>query len=104
MAVKRAVALRETGDFVEQEGRPGAMAVFSEHMGDRAHLGVPTRAIHADEFTHAVDLIDPAAQAAIPALHQFEACFTYLGHALSPSVPIFGFGLILGQRLSTSQA
>ncbi len=70
MAVQRAIALGVARDFVEQQRRRGAMAVFGQHMGDGAHLGVPARAVDAHEFAHAFDLIDPAAQAAIAALDQ----------------------------------
>src|SRR5882672_3916091 len=103
MTVKCAVALGITGNLVEQQRRRRAVAVLGEHMGDRAHLRVPARAIDADELAHLLDLVDPAAQAAIAALHQFQPRLARLGHQfLRKTVPKLEIRLILGRSLSYS--
>src|SRR6266567_3600246 len=104
MTIERAVAFRISRDFVEQQRRRGAMAVLGEHMGDGAHLGVPAGAIDADEFAYFLDLVDPAAQAAIAAAHQFQTSFARLGHPIPPqTVPKLEIRLILVWSLSQSR-
>src|SRR6185312_5822268 len=96
MAVEGAVALGIARDVVEQQRRRGAVAVFGQHVRDGAHLGVPMGARDALQLAHSLDLIDPAAQAAIPALHQLQACFTRLRHATLHTVPKLEIGFDFG--------
>src|SRR5262249_46902509 len=63
--VERAIAFRIAGHVVEQDGGRGAARLLGEHVRDGAHLGVPVRAVYAQELAHLVDLLQPLAQAAI---------------------------------------
>ena len=72
VAIQRAIALRESGDVVEQQRRRRAVAVLGQHVRDRAHLGVPVSAADPSQLAHLVDLLDPTSEAAIAALDQLQ--------------------------------
>ena len=65
VAVERAEALRIAGHLVEQDRRRGAVRLLGQHLGDAAHLGVPVGAVDAEQFAHALHLVEPVAQAAV---------------------------------------
>src|SRR5258706_9431990 len=69
MTIKGAESLGVPRHLVEQDRRRAAAAFFSQHLRDRAHLGVPMSAVDAHELTHSVDLLEPSPEVAIVAVH-----------------------------------
>ena len=65
LAVQRAEALGVARHLVEQDGRRLAAALFGQHVGDGAHLDVPMGAVDVLQLAHLLDLLQPAAQAAV---------------------------------------
>src|SRR4051794_6112453 len=65
LAVKRPITLRIARYLVKKNSGSFALPAFGEHLGNRAHLPVPMRAVDLLQLTHVFDLLDPVAQAPI---------------------------------------
>src|SRR4051812_39883153 len=80
MAVKRAETFGIARYLVEQDRRRIATAFLSQHLGDRAHLGVPMRAVDSHQFIHFFDAVDPPSQVAVATCRSTGGRFAGAGH------------------------